>query len=57
LVVVFGAPPDAGFANLAEPFRAITLCIYFFAATRNGPAAIQRLEPVHDPSETKGALL
>jgi hypothetical protein len=33
------------------------LCIYFFAATRNGPAAIQRLEPVHDPSETKGALL
>jgi hypothetical protein len=33
LVVVFGAPPDAGFADLAEPFRRdnvvrILLCRY-----------------------------
>src|SRR5262252_7892676 len=27
LVVVFGASPDADFADLAEPFRAITLCM------------------------------
>jgi hypothetical protein len=47
LVVVFGAPPDSGFDDLAEPFRALTWCIHFTAGARNAPTAIQRFEPIH----------
>src|SRR5258708_37927221 len=42
---------DAGCADLPEPCRAVTSCMHFGAGTRNAPAAIQRLEPIHDPRD------
>ena len=51
LVVVFGASPHPGFADLRKPFRTVPWCIHFFAGTRNAPTAIPGLQPIHDPGE------
>src|SRR5215469_6232501 len=55
LVVVFRAPPDAGFPDLAEPFRTVTWGIHFRADTRNAPTAIQRLESIQ--TRVRSALM
>ena len=51
LVVVFSAPPYAGFPDLVQPCRPVRWCIHFLAGTRNTPTAIQRLESIHNPPE------
>jgi hypothetical protein len=44
---VFGASSDAGFADLAEPFRPVTWCIHFVAGTWNGPTSIAFFRGLH----------
>src|SRR5260370_23339474 len=51
LVVMFGASPPPGFADLREPFRTVPWGIHFFAGTRNTPTAVQGLQPIHDSRE------
>src|SRR6266699_1065706 len=48
LVIVLGATAHASFRDLAQPFRTVARCIDLRACTRNGPAPIQGLHPIHD---------
>src|SRR6266446_10787130 len=47
LVIVLGATAHASFRDLAQPFRTVARCIDLRPCTRNRPAPIQRLDPIH----------
>src|SRR6266478_8748977 len=51
LVIVLGATAHASFRDLAQPFWTVARCIDLRPCTRNRPAPIQRLDPIHDPPE------
>src|ERR1700730_546594 len=47
LVEVLGATAHAGFRDLAQPFRTVVQSVDLCTSTGNGPASIQRLDPIH----------
>src|ERR1700693_6051602 len=54
LVVKLRSPAHSRFADLPEPLGTMARCIDLLAGTRNGPTAIDRFHPRHDPSEIFG---
>src|SRR5437763_14455762 len=48
LVVKLGPATHAGLGDLAQPFFAMARVVDTLSATGNAPAAIDRLDPVHD---------
>jgi hypothetical protein len=51
LIQPFGAEPNSGSCNLGQPFRAMMRSIDGRTLTRNGPTAVQSLDPIHDSGE------
>src|ERR1700730_16917828 len=54
LVVKLRPPAHSRFRDLPEPFGTMPRCIDLLAGTRNGPTAIDRFHPRHDPYEIFG---
>ena len=48
LVEVFGPPAHAGLSDLAQPLGAMTGVVDVPSGTGNRPAAIHRLQAIHD---------
>src|SRR5712671_2879710 len=48
LIEQLGSPAHPGLWNLVQPFLPIARAIDLGAGTGNAPAAIQRLQPIHD---------
>src|SRR5207249_10661971 len=51
LVVKLCSAAHAGLGDLAQPFLTMARMVDTLASAGNAPAAIDRLDPVHDPRE------
>src|SRR5271167_4133808 len=51
LVEELGPTAHPNFLNLVQPFRTVTRGVNRRAGTSNGPAAIERLDSIHNPGE------
>ena len=52
LVVKLRAAVHPGFADLRQPLRPVARCIDLLAGARDGPTAVHRFHPGHDPRES-----
>ena len=54
LVYMLGSNPDPWFHELVQPLGAMTGSIDAGARTRNGPATVQRFDPIHGAGDIFG---
>src|SRR2546429_1294301 len=57
LVVKLCSAAHAGLGDLAQPFLTMARMVDTLAGAGNAPAAIDRLDPVHDPRDRKSTRL
>src|ERR1022692_4368181 len=54
LVYMFGSHPDSWLLDVAQPLGAMTGSVDAGASAGNGPAAVQRLDPIHGACDILG---